>query len=161
MDPTKPLIPTRYKAKIPATVSWTLGAQEISDALANVPQFRELRITFSFHMMNKTALKHWPWMEVLRCSYNKSSNSLSMSKNMIERGRLERQWSISVRAVPRAERKRFHDLLLLELPKAAAWFLEHQARQAMGQLDFVIIWDKQKDTLYTSTEVSAEAELAD
>jgi hypothetical protein len=160
MDTAKPLIATTYKAKIPSSVSWPMGAQEISDALAGVPQFDELRVTFSFYMTNKTALNHWPWMEVMRFAYYKGANSLSMSGNMIQRGHLERQWSISVSAVPRAERKRFHDMLLSELPKAAAWLSEHQARQAMGRLSFAIIWDKQKDTLYTSTETSAEPELA-
>jgi hypothetical protein len=160
MDATQALIPTRYKAKIPSLASWPIGAQEISDALLGVPQFNELEVTFSFYMTNKTALEHWPWMEVMRFEYVKTANSLSVSYEMIQRGYLERRWSITVSAVPRAERKRFHDLLLLELPKAAEWLSANQSRQAMGRLSFKIIWDKNKDILYTSTGVSAEPERA-
>jgi hypothetical protein len=160
MDATKALIPTQYKTKIPSLVSWPIGAQEISDALLDVPQFSELKITFSFYMTNKTALKHWPWMEVMRFEYVKTANSLSVSDDMIQRGYLERRWSITVSAVPRDQRKRLHDLLLVELPKAAKWLSDNQSRQAMGRLSFKIIWDKNKDVLYTSTGVSAEPELA-
>jgi hypothetical protein len=137
------IIPTTYKAKIPSTVSWPIGAQELSDVLAEVPQFEELRLSFSFYMTQKAALNHWPWMEVMRFDYRKWT---------------EREWAISVSAIPRSERKRLHDALVQELPKASRWLVQHHARQAMGRLSFKIIWDKQKDVLYTSLDESAETE---
>jgi hypothetical protein len=137
------IIPTTYKSKIPNTVSWPIVAQELSEALAEVAQFEELRLSFSFYMTQKTALHHWPWMEVARFEYRKW---------------VEREWAISVSAIPRSERKRLHDALLQELPKACGWLALHSSRQAMGRLSFKIIWDKQRDVLYTSIEESAETE---
>jgi len=158
MQGTTRIIPTTYRAKIPSTTSWPIGAQELSDALADVPQFEEIRLTFSFYMTQKAMLNHWPSMDVVRFVYRKGANALSASNDMIERGHLERQWSISISAVPRFERKRLHDTLLQELPKARAWLTLHHTRQAVGGLSFKIIWDKQKDILYTSIEESAETE---
>lgn len=42
-------IPTRYKAKIPRTLSYPIGAKAISDALLGVPQFNELNVEFFYH----------------------------------------------------------------------------------------------------------------
>ena len=154
------ILPTTYRAKIPSTTSWPIGAQELSDALADVPQFEELRLSFSFNMTQKAGLNQWPRMVIAQFGYWKGANALSVSNDMIDRKHLERQWEVSISAVPRSERKRLHDAFLQELPKASAWLSQHHTRQAVGRLSFKIIWDKEKDVLCTSTEQSAETERA-
>lgn len=47
------IIPTRYKRKIPRALSYPVGAKIISQALAGVPQFAELRV--EFHFWNRLA----------------------------------------------------------------------------------------------------------
>jgi len=40
------MIPTRYKQKLPKDLSYPLGAKEVSQALAAVPQFDSLILMF-------------------------------------------------------------------------------------------------------------------
>jgi hypothetical protein len=50
------VIPTRYKSRIPHTLSYPVGAKAISEALRGVTQFPELSVRFSYS--NQLARHH-------------------------------------------------------------------------------------------------------
>jgi hypothetical protein len=139
MEAEQRIIPTYLKSKIPSTLSWPLGAQELSSALAGAPQFEELKISFDYYMSDKAGLRYWPWMELIKFEYVKHANSLSTSRRSIEKKDLERKWRICIAPVSRNDRKRMHDLLLLELPLAVTWLKKEQSREAVGRTSFRII----------------------
>jgi len=130
MEPTANLIPTKWKSKLYSTLSCPLGAQEISSALAGVPQFDDLELAFSNywgthgHQDSSRTL-------LFRAEYIKRDNFLSMSHSMIERGSLEPHWELTVGAVPRTHRKTLHDRMLLELPTVSAWLKANQSKQTL------------------------------
>ena len=158
MQTTAKIIPTKLKSKIPRTLSWPLGAEEISTAFAMAPQFEELMITFNYFNLERTALHHWPSMELFKVEYRRLSG-LSIPHAAIERGGLERSWNIRVAPVLRAERKRMHDQLVMKLPEAAKWLEYHKGRHAAGRISFSVVWNKEKDILYCSEGTSPETEV--
>ncbi len=47
LEPAPPLIPTRYRQPIARDLSHPIGAEQLSEALAGVPQFDALSVSFS------------------------------------------------------------------------------------------------------------------
>ena len=93
------MIPTRYKDKIPHTLSYPVGAKVISEALTGVPQFAELTVAFRF--WNQLARHHGtatPY-RVVEAQFSGPHRHFSSSKQM--EGFHCPRWTISVDAVPR------------------------------------------------------------
>jgi hypothetical protein len=158
MDAVTRLIPSGYKSKIPSTLSWPLGAEEISAALASVPQYGDLTLNFRYVGSDRGAVQSPWWMTVIQIDYAKHSIGFSASKSMIDRGWHERHWNLRIVPVLRTDRKIVRDRLLLQLPHVADWLTKNHALKAIGRSSLLVVWDKQKDTIYTSIESSLEPE---
>ena len=81
------LIPSGYKSKIPSTLAWPIKAQELSVALAGVPQFDLLKLNFRFYKSDRETLD-WAssWITLLRVIYSRHDRGFSSSRAMDERG---------------------------------------------------------------------------
>src|SRR5258705_13258673 len=117
------LFPTRYKHKVPKTLSYCLGATEVSEALADVPQ-AEL-VTLCFHrdfssdgLRPGIATKY----AVLRAEYRYRRLGISSSQEQIARGEYDPKWQIDVYEVTREHRHALRTLLDSEgLPRMKRW----------------------------------------
>lgn len=132
------IIRTRYKAKIPHLLSYSVGAKAISDALVDVPQFDELFLEFQFS--NQLARRHGtgtPY-SVFEAEYSGPFRHFSKPKQPV--GLDTRRWTIIVRAVPRSLRHRIQGKILGEaLPAVRSWLVENphsSEREGHYRIDF-------------------------
>jgi hypothetical protein len=153
------LIPSGYKSKIPSTLAWPIKAQELSVALAGVPQFDRLKLNFRFYKSDREALD-WAssWITLLRVVYSRHDRGFSSSRAMEERGWHNKSWSIIIMPTPSSEAKVAHDHLLPALPKVAAWLTRNNELQTIGTKSVRVVWETKKDEVYLSTETALEPE---
>lgn len=96
------MIPTRHKAKLPRHLSYPVGAGSISEALAGVPHFEALSVTF----WDEAA---WPASEfrrllagrlpykVMAAEYQPARKAgISGSDHMVQLGWYEEKWELKV-----------------------------------------------------------------
>jgi len=151
------LIPSGYKSKIPRTLVWPIKAQELSAALAEVPQFDELKLNFRFYQSDLAAFQ-WSWMTLLRVDYSRRDRGFSSSRSMAERGWHNKTWNIIITPVPSSEAKIIRDHLLPALPKVAEWLTQNNTLQTVGTKSVRVVWEKKKDEVYLSTETALQPE---
>jgi hypothetical protein len=140
------LIPTQYKTKLPHTVSYPLGAEALSVAFADVPQFSDMTVRFWFYSQkNCTRSKTY---KVLQISYSRSAMALTTGDTALRNGWLEKKWQIVVEPVPR-ERKHFIKGLLEReaLPLARTWLIENGNRDEIGGLTLAFSFDEETEML--------------
>ena len=118
------IFPTGYKARIPKTLSYVLGAEKISEALGETPQAPLFTISFS----SNDSIKHRRGRErpypVFEVEYHNYRPTRSSSNDMIASGFYEPRWEISVRPVPCELRHTVSELLLGEgFSRVRAWLL--------------------------------------
>ncbi len=117
------LIPTSNKRPLPKEHSYPIGAQAISDALVDVPQFAHLDI--SFYTLCKIPDDNCPHFLVLAAEYRHWHVGLSAANFMIENGWYEPRWHLVVYAVPRNIRRDINNVLFDSgLPIVAEWLSE-------------------------------------
>ncbi len=140
------MIPTRYKSKIPSTVSYPLGAKAISDALTGVPQEELLTIEFWFWKFARHGT-HVPY-PVLRAKYSGESRY-----NVA-------QWTIRVDAVPRALRHVVQGKLTAEaLPKIRDWLISNvHSLDREGYHALTFFFDELKSEITSNESSSSEWE---
>jgi hypothetical protein len=136
------IIPTRYRTRIPHTLSYPVGAKAISEALIGVPQFGELAAEFWF--WNQLARHHGtatPY-RVMQVQYSGPKRFFSASKSMEEKGHYSPSWKIIVDAVPRSLRHLIQGKIIAEvLPSIRAWLLANPVptkREGSHGLVFVV-----------------------
>jgi|SRR5581483_4426482 len=115
----EPIIPTRWKSKIPFTFSYPVGAEAISEALRDVPQFHEVSLQFRAWQPghDRTAVPYC----VIGGWCSGPIRSFSASRTMEEQSQAPR-WMISVHAVPRSLRHEIRTKILAEaLPSIRLW----------------------------------------
>jgi hypothetical protein len=118
------ILPTAYKAKIPHTLSYPVGAERISEALQDVPQMQTLSISFVYYKQEQRLLDRTGLHQVMAALYRKSRPTLSSSNAMIDGGWYRPKWQITVSPVPREIKHTVMDLLVAEgLPRVRAWLL--------------------------------------
>jgi hypothetical protein len=153
--PTLPLIPTRYKSKIAHTHSYPIGAEAISLALAGVPQFERLELTFWDYKFQPLAKSY----EVLKVEYLMRGSFHSASKEMVARGDLNARWSIVIKPVPRGQRHAVqNDLLERRFPFVKQWLIENTSAGRIGRTTMTYFWyeDEQKLGYEESQKVEPE-----
>lgn len=122
-----PVIHTKYKAKIPQTLSYPVGAEKISDVLASVPQLKDLSI--SFHTFNpvihqKGRQEPYPFLEV---QYVYSPAGRTTSNWAKEVGWCDPRWEITVRPVPRELKSKINEELeVAGFPQLLKWMQERK-----------------------------------
>jgi len=135
------VIPTRSKAKLPAHLSYPLGAEAVSRALAGVPQFDQLTISFRDHpgvsaMAFQAVLRDRRPYVVLKAAFDRSPTGISTSQLLVDAGWHDPKWQITVYPVPRPIRHAARLALLkhalpiirrwLSHPTATTWSTGHR-----------------------------------
>ncbi len=122
------MIPTRHKAKLPRTLSYPIGAEAISAALAGVPRAGSFSLTFRDQAV-------WPASEfqrflrerlpytILAAEYRPAQKpGYGGDRRMAEAGWFDQKWELRVCAVPRELRPLASRLLRDQgLPAVAEW----------------------------------------
>lgn len=154
------MIPTRYKAKLPKTLSYSLGAQAISEALADAPHAGDFTLSFS-------DIPVWPASEFQRRLREGEAYRVLVAeyvrvhkpgyygaKALIERGRYEAHWVLSVYPVRRELRHTVAELLRAHgLPAVSEWLRSsnaagweghrHQLRVLFRSADGVLLVERE------------------
>jgi hypothetical protein len=149
------IIPTRYKSKIPHTLSYPVGAKAISEALRDAPQFSELTVCFSF--WNQLARHHGtaaPY-RVIDALYSGPIRFFSASRTIEEQSH-DPRWTITVHAVPRALRHEIQAKIIAEaLPAIRSWLVSnpHGSDREGGHL-LTFSFDELKNELISEETAS-------
>jgi hypothetical protein len=128
------MIPTRCKAKLPKTLSYPLGAEAISKALADAPPAAEFALSF-------LDLPVWPASEfqrrlgegkpykILVAEYSPPHKpGYGGARSLIDSGWFDAQWSLRVYPVRRELRHAAGQLLRKQgLPVIVEWLRESDA----------------------------------
>jgi hypothetical protein len=149
------LIPTGFKSKLPHTLSFPIGAEAISLALKDVPQFRKFTLDFWFYSqirpnVDRTYL-------VFEIAYRRVAKSIFIRRDDLESGRFDTTWSIKVRPVSRVRRHLIQTKLEEEsLPLAKKWLLENADRDEMGGLALSFTFNEDTEQLVATKTSSLE-----
>jgi hypothetical protein len=151
------LIPTRYKSKLGKHLSYPVGAQEISAALAGAPHVDALSLTFFAHpgvlvSPFQRALRERLTYAVLKAEYHSARKpGLSAAAFVIEGGWYDERWELTVYPVLR-ELRYVANRLLHErgFPALALWLRKAQG-QARGMLE------ERLELVFNPAEQSLEA----
>jgi hypothetical protein len=104
------LNPTRMREKPGGGLSHPVGAELISNALVGVPQFGELSIWFHREPGNSLGLFTPGW--ALRRLQGSSANSLlGFAECLVCSWTASSGWGLTIRPVPRAERRDFTEMI--------------------------------------------------
>jgi hypothetical protein len=99
MDELNPhIFPTTSRDKLGKAVSFTLGAENLSRALEDVPQHN--MITCSFYAGDVYRDLHRPIVHVMHVMYRRAARSFHHGKSADVHGVFDPKWSITVFAVP-------------------------------------------------------------
>lgn len=140
------VIPTQYKTKLPHSLSYPLGAEALSTAFADVPQFNDLKVRFWFYAKKNCTTS--AVYRVLEIRYFRGSMNLTTGKSAFDLGWLERNWEITVESVPRNRRHFIKGLLEREaLPLARTWLIESGDREEVGGLTLTFNFDEEQEIL--------------
>ncbi|MGE3409752.1 MAG: hypothetical protein AB7I37_23240 [Pirellulales bacterium] len=123
-----PIIPTSYKAILPKTLSYPIGAEAISEGLADAPNGKEFTLAFYGNPVNAASDFHRTLREglpypILVAKYKPPSKpGYSGAQFMVDGGWYDKHWSLHVYPV-RRELKHTVGQLLREhgLPALAQW----------------------------------------
>jgi len=121
------MIPTKYKSKLPQTLSYPVGAEVVSASLKGVPQEPALTIGFydkpvifasDFAKLRETNSPY----PIFNASYRHIQPGLTASKQFISEGWYEETWELSVYPVPRKLKSVARQALITEgLPQVRNW----------------------------------------
>jgi len=150
-----PLIPTRFRSKIAHTHSYPIGAEAISTALAGVPQFELLELTFSTTWAFQAAATKY---SLLHVKYQKRGSLFSASNTMVARGDLEAKWSIHVCPVPRSQRHAVQSKLLVSGLSTVRTWLNANTSMSRGRNTLSLFYDEDTTTLTYEIEKNLEPE---
>ena len=151
----EPIIPTRYKSKIPHTLSYPVGAEDISDALRGLPQFDQVNLRFSFLKRTASPRRTAKLYPVIGVLYSGPRRHFSASRTVAEQSQ-DRRWTISVNAVPRSLRHEIQAKILAEaLPSIRLWLASNvHASSREGDHGLRFSFDELKNEL-VSQETSS------
>ena len=124
------MIPTRLKAKLPPHLSYPIGAQRISDALAGVPHADELSLTFWAASESRRLLaEQLPYAVVVARFRPARKPGYVGSNAMVDAGFFDERWEIEVGPVLRQHRHVAQQLLEQRgMPAIARWLTASSRR---------------------------------
>jgi hypothetical protein len=101
------MIKTRYKSKLPKTLSWPVGAEAVSAALADAPHVNDLTLSFSdspvwpASSFQKLLRESLPYAILAAEYWPASKPGYGGSNKMIEGGGYDAKWELRVNPVTR------------------------------------------------------------
>jgi hypothetical protein len=149
------MLAVAYRSKLPKTLSFPIGAQELSAALSGVPQYECMKI--NFYGKPTDCASDFADMLRRRCAYSIVSAAyshvrlgLSESKEMAQRGMYDERWEILVYPVERENRHSALQCLRSGgLQQIRQWLLMRRPDTwRAGRHSFELVFDPQKETIY-------------
>jgi hypothetical protein len=139
------VIPTLSRAKISRHLSYPIGAEAISESLASVPQFAELKLLF-YSSKYHTPLRSKEY-EFLRVEYlnNAKSGEKWPIANLYGRP-LQGRWEIAVQPVPRVLRHSVKQYIVdCALPQMRNWLVERAQLLRRGSDLLAFFYDEETE----------------
>jgi hypothetical protein len=148
LQPT--IIPTSSRSKIPRTLSYPIGAEAISAALASAAQLSEIKLIFYFWSDFNLRRREY---EFLRVEYLKSARAAEKWPIWsLYRRPPQSRWEIVVQPVPRVFRHRIRQYILdSALPQIAQWLLERTDLGQPGHDVLTFFYDEKSDEFISRT----------
>ena len=155
MEKVKPhIIPTNYRAKISHELSFPIGAERISIALAEVPQLELLNITFLSNYSHAVPAWELPFLTVRYANIPKMREFVKPDGSLYFHA-----WSIDVRPVQRELRHRIQTYIVNSaLPAVACWLVERGDLRMEGRDELNFTLDMQKDEFVTGRVAQLQPE---
>jgi hypothetical protein len=148
------LVPTTRKSRISHLLSWPIGAEKLSLALASVPQLRLLSLEFVQDWYDRM---HFPRYPVLSTVY--LHNEVPFKSVTGES--VSTEWLVRVHPVGRQFRHRIQEHILAEeLPVAAKWFRERATLCLLGMDRLVFFYEEETDTFSAERETRLQPSTA-
>jgi hypothetical protein len=137
-------IPTASKAKIPHKLSYPIGAESISIALASVPQLKEIRLHFYWWSQADWRRGH---DEFLRVEYLNNVPPLEKWPIWIPfRRPAQGRWEIVVQPVPRTVRHRVKQYIAdFALAQMSHWLTARKELRQQGGDILAFYYDEKSD----------------
>ena len=142
MEETKHIvIPTLSRAKISRNLSYPIGAERISEALASTAQLPELKLQFHSGFNTGPRIRHFEFLRVEYLSDARESGRLPIfSLWPLQR---HSQWEIVVQPVPRVLRHRIKQYITkTALEQVALWLRERARLQQEGNDILAFFYDE-------------------
>ena len=137
------IIPTLSRAKISRHLSYPIGSESISESLASVPQFAELKLLFyssKFHTPLRS--KEYEFVRVEYLNNAKSGEKWPIA-NLYGRPSQSR-WEIAVQPVPRVLRHSIKQYILdSALPQMRHWLVERAQLLQRGSDLLAFFYDEE------------------
>ena len=156
------LIRTSYRARLPRGLSYPVGAQALSQALAGVPQFESLELSFHLHpqlfasQFRENLLAGGP-LTIFTASYCHMIPGLSASHLMLESGFYDENWELIVFSVPSEKRYAIRErLLTVGLPRVRSWLAEPRSQVwRTGRKHVSLQFDPVEESIHVSESEAA------
>ena len=135
------VIPTASRAKISHKLSYPVGAERVSTALASVPQHAELKLHFYSGFDIQLRSGHYEFLRVEYLDNARPSQEWPISSlyKRSEQGR----WEIVVQPVPRTLRHRVKQYILdSALTQVAQWLIQRKELSQQGNDILAFFYDE-------------------
>jgi len=138
------VIPTVARVKISHKLSYPVGAERISIALASVPHLSELKLHFYLRFDVQLRSGHY---EFLRVEYlNNARPSQEWPISSLYRRPEQSRWEIVVQPVPRAQRHRVNQYILdSALAQIAKWLIQRKELTQQGNDVLAFFYDEKAE----------------
>ena len=135
------IIPTRSKAKISHELSYPIGAERISVALASVAQLPALVLHFRGDWYDRLRFGRYPYLRVVYSRIPKPINPESASGIP-----LFNEWEIIVKPVRRSSRHKIQQhMLTAALPQVEEWLRQRADLMQPGNDILTFFYDEDSD----------------
>ena len=145
------MIPTRSKAKISHLLSFPIGAERISKALADTPQIAELLLHFQSDRWGHVRTGRYPCIRVQH-----SSRHAEMAERFPDSAGvpLFNEWEVSVYPVPKIHRHTVQQHIVnIALPQINEWLRRRADLQQPGEHSLTFRFEELKNDFKSESEM--------
>ena len=144
MEDVKPIIiPTRFKGKISHEMSFPIGAEKVSKALLDAPQFSDIILHFKTPQQRQIYLRSYACIGITRSSRRAEMAEKFLDSNGIP---LFNEYELEIYPVPRIYRHRIQEHIIDHALPAVNEWLHHRARfRQPGEETLTFLFDEEKD----------------
>ncbi|HEX4007179.1 MAG TPA: hypothetical protein VHX60_13470 [Acidobacteriaceae bacterium] len=150
-DAKQIMIPTRSKAKISHLLSFPIGAERISKALADTPQMAKLYLHFHSDRWGHVRSGRYPCVRV-----QQSSRRAEMAERFADSAGvpLFNEWEVSVYPVPKIHRHGIQqNIMNVALPQINEWLRMRAELQQPGEQSLTFFFDERKSEFTSESEM--------
>jgi hypothetical protein len=145
MEDARPIIPTRFKAKISHALSFPIGAEKLSNALLHTPQFGDLVLHFNSDRWGNVRFRRYTCIGV-----EHSSRRAEMADRFLDSAGIPMfsEWRVDIFPVPRTHRHTIQQHILNRaLPEISDWLSRRDEFNQPGEESLKFIYDEERDEL--------------